>query len=60
MEKAPQEEARLYKIEDDLKPDWIKKWAEQGIDDLGEFLAKQLAFVKFLESNGQINASETE
>ena len=39
----------LHRIEDDLSEDWIERWGEDGVQAIGDFLAKHLAFLSFLD-----------
>ncbi len=43
------ERGTLHRIENDLASGWIGAWAEQGVRELEEYLAKHLAFLSFLD-----------
>ncbi len=41
----------LHRIEEDLSPAWIEQWAESGVGELEDYLAKHLAFLSYLDES---------
>jgi len=39
----------LHKLEDDLSDAWVERWAEEGVSEIEQYLAKHLAFLSFLD-----------
>jgi len=39
----------LHRIEDDLNESWIESWARNGVEAIEEYLAKYLAFQRYLD-----------
>lgn len=39
----------LHRVETELAAGWIEAWAQQGVRELEEYLAKHLAFLSFLD-----------
>jgi hypothetical protein len=39
----------IHRIEDDLSPNWVERWAETGVQAIEDYLAKHLAFLSFLD-----------
>jgi hypothetical protein len=46
------EQNKLHLIEDILVDTWVEDFAEEGIDEAEEFLAKYKAFDDFLDERG--------
>jgi len=43
------ETGNLHRIEDDLNESWIESWARNGVEAIEEYLAKYLAFLRYLD-----------
>lgn len=43
-------ERGLHYIEDDLSETWIEDWADAGVAEIEDLLAKHAAFLSFLET----------
>ena len=41
----------LHRIEDDLSETWVEEWAEAGVREVEQYLAKHLAFLSFLDES---------
>jgi hypothetical protein len=43
------ETGNLHRVEDDLNESWIESWARNGVEAIEEYLAKYLAFLRYLD-----------
>ena len=41
----------LHRLEDDLAPDWLERWAASGVTAMESYLAKHAAFLAFLDGD---------
>ena len=39
----------VHRIEDDLAASWVEQWAESGVREIEDYLAKHLAFLTYLD-----------
>jgi hypothetical protein len=46
---AVMETGNLHRVEDDLNESWIESWARNGVEAIEEYLAKYLAFLRYLD-----------
>jgi hypothetical protein len=44
------EDRHIYEIRDDLTDTWLEEWADDGVAEVEEYLAKHAAFLSFLET----------
>jgi hypothetical protein len=47
---AQMEDRHIYEIRDDLTDTWLEEWADDGVAEVEEYLAKHAAFLSFLET----------
>ena len=40
----------LHRIEDELSDGWLERWLEAGLEKIEAYLAKQAAFLDYLEA----------
>jgi len=45
------ERGTLHRIEEDLREDWVERWAGDGVDAIERYLAKHLAFQLYLDES---------
>jgi hypothetical protein len=48
-DRAMDDRGILHRIDDDLSDTWIEDWAERGVREIEDYLAKHLAFLSFLD-----------
>jgi hypothetical protein len=46
---AMEDRGMLHRIDDELASGWLEAWADLGVRELEEYLAKHLAFLSFLD-----------
>jgi hypothetical protein len=49
IEPTMDEPGTLHRIEEDLRDDWVERWAGDGVEAIERYLAKHLAFQVYLD-----------
>lgn len=47
---AQMDDRHIYEIQDDLTDTWLQEWADDGVAEVEQYLAKHAAFLSFLET----------
>ena len=49
IQRTMDERGTLHRIEEDLREDWVERWASHGVEAIERYLAKHLAFQLYLD-----------